>query len=104
MPLVFAMNEATESGHAYEDVPYQSYEYPAMYRSAIVPGERFVYYRGRRMRGGGRQLQVYLGAGVVGEIRPSANTGRLVCDVYGEEFDMPLPFRAADGTPLEPGG
>jgi hypothetical protein len=105
MCLVLAMNEASEADITYEDVPFVSYEYPTRYRKRIREGTRFVYYRGRRRVGGGRQPQVYLGTGVVGEIRPSRNPDRLVCEVLdGDRFPEPVPFKDEDGNYLEPGG
>jgi hypothetical protein len=101
MCLVLAMNEASEADITYEDVPFASYEYPTRYRNRIREGERFVYYRGRRRAGGGRQPQVYLGTGVIGAIRPSRNPGRLVCQVLdGDRFPEPLPFKDEDGSYL----
>lgn len=99
------MNEASEADLEYDDVPYVSYEYPTRYRSRVVPGTRFVYYRGRRRSEGGRQPQVYLGTGVVGEVRPSRIDDRLVCDVLdGAPFPEPVPFKDENGGHLEPGG
>ncbi|WP_022926739.1 protein NO VEIN domain-containing protein [Patulibacter americanus] len=105
MPLVLAMSETTESGHAYADVPYVSYEYPRRYRNLVTEGEAFVYYRGRRMADGGTQPQVYLGTGVVGPIRESPDGDRLICAVLdGMPFAAPLPFKSGEGAYLEPGG
>jgi hypothetical protein len=105
MCLVLAMNEASEADITYEDVPFVSYEYPTRYRKRIREGTRFVYYRGRRRVGGGRQPQVYLGTGVIGAIRPSRNPGRLVCEVLdGDPFPEPVPFKDEGGNYLEPGG
>jgi hypothetical protein len=99
------MNDSSESSIEYADIPYVSYEYPARYRKRIQPGRRFVYYRGRRRVGGGRQPQAYLGAGIIGAIRDSPTPGRLVCQILdGEEFLMPLPFKDERGNYLEPGG
>ncbi len=105
MPLVFSMHEATVSGVVYDDVPFTSYEYPPTYRALITPGERFVYYRGRRQADGGRQKQVYLGTGIVGGSRPSRNGDRLVCVVLdGHEFEEPVFFRDTSNNHFEPGG
>jgi hypothetical protein len=102
MPLVLTQNEATQSGHSYADELGVEYEYPTMYGNLIRPGEPFVYYRGRQRAGGGRQPQVYLGVGVIGEIRPSPHAeGRLVCGVEDVEFfKTPVPFKL-DGQHLE---
>jgi hypothetical protein len=105
MPLVFAMNDSSESSIEYADIAFEAYEYPARYRKKIQPGRPFVYYRGRRRVGGGRQPQVYLGTGIVGDIRESAIPGRLICRVLDpDEFVEPVPFKNEDGTYLEPGG
>lgn len=54
---------------------------------------------------GGRQPQIYLGTGIIGDIRESATARRLVCQILdGEEFIVPLPFKDENGGYLEPGG
>lgn len=73
MPLVFAENEATESGITYEDRTGSSYEYPKMYRRLIRSGERFVYYKGRKKHGGGRAPQIILGRASLGALFPREN-------------------------------
>lgn len=96
MPLVLTQNDATVEGHDYADVLGQSYEYPRIYRNAIVTGERFVYYRGRRTATGAARPQVYLGTGVVGRIDDGAN-GLLTCAVEDfRPFPTPLPFKDGD--------
>jgi hypothetical protein len=103
--LVLAMNDETESGLDYEDVPYVSYEYPTRYRKRITAGKRFIYYRGRRRPGGGRQPQVYLGTGIIGSVRESSTAGRLVCEILdGNPFLGTVPFKDSSGKYLEPGG
>ncbi len=97
MPLVLTQNEATASGHSYADVLGVSYEYPRLYQNLIRPGERFVYYRGRRRAVGGTQPQVYLGVGVVGHVHGSPTDGLLRCVVTDyEPFETPLPFKSGD--------
>lgn len=104
MPLVLATGAATESGHAYADVLGEEYEYPRSYRKSMNVGELFVYYRGRRIYGGGTRPQVYLGCGTVGPSRPIADGERLVCTIDDFAlFEPAVPFRDADGY-LEPGG
>lgn len=99
MPLVLAMNDANQSDVSYEDIPYRSYEYPSRYRKRLVTGAPFVYYRGRQKVTGGRQPQVYLGAGVIGEISHSRNEGRFVCEVL-DGSRSPLPCRSRMRTAL----
>jgi hypothetical protein len=105
VPLVLAMNDASESGIEYADEEYVTYEYPCRYRNRIRPGVPFVYYRSRGRIGGGRQPQVYLGTGIVGDIWESSTPGRLVCQILdGEGFIVPLSFKDEKGNYLEPGG
>lgn len=75
MPLVLTQNEATADGHAYADRLGQQYEYPTRYRSLMLSGEPFVYYRGRRGAPLGERPYAYIGAGVVGAIRPAERPG-----------------------------
>ena len=105
MPLVFAENEETESGITYEDRTGISYQYPRAYRRIIAPGERFIYYRGRRKRGGGRLPQVYFGTGVVGNISPDRNQeDRYICEILDyEPFTAPISFKNSDGKYFETG-
>ena len=105
MPLVLATGAATESGHSYADVLGSSYEYPKAYRNLIQSGELFVYYRGRRVEGGGTRPQVYLGCGTIGEVTAGSDPNLLRCDI--PEFSLfaePVGFRKPDGTYLEPAG
>ena len=106
MPLVFAENEATESGITYDDRTGVSYQYPRMYRRLVQPGERFLYYRGRKRRGGGRAPQVYFGMGIVGSIQTDAHdTTRLRCDILQyRAFSNAVPFKDSSGRYLEDGG
>ncbi len=101
MPLILTQNEVTVSGHVYADELGLSYEYPKRYRSRIVDGERFIYYRGRRSASGGTRPQAYLGHGRVGEVG-AAPDGRLRCAIEAfVPFPSPLFFKTADGY-LEP--
>lgn len=106
MPLILTSNEATASGHIYEDITGVSYEYPARYRNVITEGERFIYYRGRQLPSGGRQPQVYFGSGVIGPVRPSQNQpDYFVCEVLDYyAFNTPLYFKDPNGAYLESGG
>jgi hypothetical protein len=102
--LVLTQNESTESGHSYADELGIEYEYPTFYRRRIRTGEPLVYYRGRRRADGTLQPQVYLGAGVVGQIRPSGVEGRLICEIEDfVRFPTPVPFKHGNEY-LEPLG
>lgn len=106
MPLVLTENDATESGIVYEDRTGVSYQFPKMYRRLIVPGEPFLYYRGRRKVGGGRQPQIYFGVGVVGQVsQDPAAPERLNCFVLDyRPFQSPVPFKDLSGSYRESGG
>lgn len=106
VPLVLTSNDANVSGHTYEDITGVSYEYPTRYRNIIAPGERFIYYRGRQLPGGGRQPQVYFGTGVVGRVRQSLkDTQTLVCEILDyRPFGAPVYFKDQDGNYLEVAG
>lgn len=99
--LVLAANPTPKSGHHYDDRTGVSYEFPPRYRKAIVPGRRFVYYRG----GAGISVPHYFGSGIVGELRASQNAGLLVCDILDyRPFATEVPFKDDSGDHLEPGG
>jgi hypothetical protein len=106
MPLVFTENEATESGIHYADRTGVSYQFPKMYRGLIKPGERFVYYRGRYRKDGGRSPQVYFGTGVVGMVRADDDSsGRFSCEVLDySPFERPVLFKTPSDSYFESGG
>ena len=106
MPIVLSTNEATASGHAYADITGAAYEYPRRYRRLITQGERFVYYRGRRLAGGGTRPQSYFGVGIIGEIVPSPNgQDRLVAEILDyRPFLRQVGLKWSDGSYVEPGG
>lgn len=106
MPIVLSTNEATASGHAYADITGAAYEHPRRYRRLITPGERFVYYRGRRLPGGGTRRQSYFGVGIIGDIVPSPNgQDRLVAEILDyRPFLREVGLKWGDGSYIEPGG
>lgn len=94
VPLVFTQNEVNLSGLEYADVVGEVYEFPARYRSAIQPGEQFVYYRGRR-RVSGTGPQEYFGTGIVNEVSAAGDLFR--CSITNfQQFDPPVPFKDGD--------
>lgn len=68
MPLILTQNEVNLSEIEYADVLGETFEYPSRYRSKILPGEQFIYYRGRRRADGTHGRQAYLGTGLIGEV------------------------------------
>lgn len=106
MPLILAESDATESGIEYADRTGISYQYPSQYKNIIKSGERFIYYRGRKKRTGGRQPQIYFGTGIIGDV--SAGSGadaRWRCDILDyAEFSKPVPFKVGKVGYFEGGG
>jgi hypothetical protein len=92
MPLVLTHNEVSLSELDYADVLGKVYEYPARYRTLIQPGERFVYYRGRRRADGSSQTPSYLGCGTVGKVTEIGDRFRCAIEDY-EEFNPPVFFK-----------
>jgi hypothetical protein len=91
MPVVLFSEEGdTETARAYDDRTGISYEFPeGRYEAWVRPGEEFVYI----FRGLG-----YVGAGVIGDIRKSTTSGRLICDILDfKRFLEPVPLRRPDG-------
>jgi hypothetical protein len=105
MPLRLTANEANLSGHRYADVLGIQYEFPRRYATLMTPGERFVYYCGRRRPGGGTQPQVYLGTGIVGVTGTSPDQpGHLVAQIDDwVPFAVPVPFKDDGGRYYESG-
>lgn len=95
MPVVLVeVGGVARSGHEYDDRTGVAYEYPAgRYERWIKTGERFVY----QVPGKG-----YIGSGLIGEIRTSSDSDRLVCDVLSVRiFDEPAPLKDGDGRYYE---
>jgi hypothetical protein len=99
--LVLAENEATASEHTWRDVTGERYHFPNVYRNMVVPGVRFVYYRGSRRASGRRATPEYFGCGVVGDVYVDADTtnasitGRKwIAEIADyQPFGSPVPFR-----------
>src|SRR5438046_3155090 len=69
-PIVLVENEVTAGGHYdhWQDVTGERYQFPNQYRNKVLPGRRFVYYRGARRITGRRAIPEYFGYGVIGEV------------------------------------
>lgn len=102
MPLVLAQNECSAADVRYADKLGTSYEFPAMYRNRMQPGESFVYYQGKRKTETAVQTPRYFGTGTIGSVSPVPN-GRLCCEIEDyRPFDADVLFKQ-DGRYLEPG-
>ena len=69
-PLVLVQTEATVGGEFddWDDLTGEQYHFPNQYRNRVVPGRRFVYYRGVRRQGGRRGQAEYFGRGRIGTV------------------------------------
>jgi len=69
-PLILVENERTEGGNYdhWQDATGERYHFPNGYKNKILPGRRFVYYRGTRKADGTRRIPEYFGHGVIGEV------------------------------------
>lgn len=95
MPVVlFEAGGVARSGHLYSDRTGVEYEYPAgRYENWIQRGEQFVYTSPRAG---------YVGCGIIGEIQPSSDPGRLICEVLSVRlFDKPVSLKDPDGNYYE---
>lgn len=102
MPLVLTQNEKSAAAISYDDRLGSSYEFPTKYKKLVVPGEAFVYYRGKRSASGAVQIPHYFGSGIVGAVAPT-DDGRLRCDILEyRAFSQNVPFKL-EGRYLEPG-
>jgi hypothetical protein len=106
MPLILAQNEMSESGISYIDNTGVSYEFPPMYKNLIRPGERFIYYRGRKTLSSSRTPQIYFGCGVIGDVEPGIiETSRWRCEILDyRPFERAIPFKKGETGYLETGG
>lgn len=92
--VLFEAGGVARSGHLYGDRTGVEYEYPAgRYERWIEPGERFLYQAPR---------VGYVGCGVIGEIAPSLEDGRLICQVHSVRFfDEPVGLKDSNGDYFE---
>lgn len=103
--LVLVANEVTEGGRYdfWDDDIFDRYHYPNGYKSKIIKGTPFLYFKGTR-RVSGRQIPEYFGHGVIGEIWQDPATANLpkknwkwYCKVEAVQlFYNPVPFRLND--------
>jgi hypothetical protein len=95
----------------WKDVTGEHYQFPNQYRTRIVPGTRFVYYRGARRADGSRAVPEYFGTGVVGDVYLDVSTSRLPAQHRKWNADIAeyipfahaVPFRNEQGVFMETG-
>ncbi|GAB4066196.1 hypothetical protein GCM10028777_18110 [Angustibacter speluncae] len=102
MPLVLVTDTPTLWESDYADIVGIQYEFPEQYRSYVLSGERFLYYRGSRGRG--RGAVGYFGEGVVGDVHASRKPGHLIARVHDVQlFDTAVDIRDPGGNYWETG-
>ncbi|WP_205866071.1 hypothetical protein [Mycolicibacterium flavescens] len=95
-------NEKSAAAISYDDQLGTSYEFPTRYKKLVVPGEAFVYYRGKRSASGAIQIPHYFGTGIVGAVSPTGD-GRLRCNILKyRAFSLTVPFKR-ESRYFEPG-
>jgi hypothetical protein len=110
LPLVLAENEVNASeAFNWNDVTGERYHFPNAYRNLVVPGARFVYYKGARRSDGLRAQPEYFGCGEIGSVYADPETAHLppaqrqwlaeIADY--QPFQRSVPFRDQDSTYLE---
>lgn len=109
--LVLAQNELNANPeHDWQDVEGERYQSPNGYRNKIVPGTKFIYYRGKRRKSGVGEPE-YFGWGVIGDVMkdPASDPDRAARQKWIAEiaeywpFSRPIPFRGPSGEYLETG-
>ena len=106
-PLILVENERTEGGRYdhWQDATGERYQFPNSYKNKVIPGRRFIYYRGARRADGSRSDPEYFGNGVIGEVHRDPETDqsdpkarwKYYCDIeIYEPFQQPVSFRDGD--------
>jgi hypothetical protein len=107
MLLVLAENEANATDdHDWNDETGVRYHFPNKYKNFVVPGAKFVYYKGSRRATGGRTDPVYFGTGVIGDVyldpatdSAEAKDRKWLADIADyQRFKSAVPFRQKDGS------
>ena len=68
MPIVLISNEKILSGHSWKDITGKQYHFPNQYRNMIIPGARFVHYRGIHRQDRAKGELEYFGCGTIGDV------------------------------------
>lgn len=103
-PLVLVQAEATVDGEYddWDDLTGEQYHFPNQYRNRVVPGRRFVYYRGVRRQGGRRGQAEYFGHGRIGTVwldeatanQPRKTDRAWLCSIE-DYVEFPAPIAAS---------
>ena len=111
-PLILAENEVSaDASFDWKDVTGERYHFPNAYKNKIVPGARFIYYKGARRTDGSRAVPEYFGFGTIGSVYASPDTVNLpsanrqwIADIAEyQPFGQAVPFRDNTDLYLESG-
>ena len=111
-PLVLVENEKyAGTVYGWHDVTGERYQFPNQYRTRIVPGVRFLYYKGVRRKQGPRSDPQYFGTGIIGDVYPDESTSdrptqqrQWIAEIAEYvSFARPVAFRDATGLLSETG-
>ncbi len=111
-PLVLSENEKyAGTVYGWHDVTGERYQFPNQYRTKIVPGVRFLYYKGVRRKEGPRSEPQYFGTGIIGDVYPDESTvdrptqqRQWIAEIAEYvPFASPVAFRDATGLLAETG-
>jgi len=108
-PIILVQNERTAGGlyDHWQDVTGERYQYPNQYKNKVLPGRRFVYYRGSRRADGTRAIPEYFGHGRIASIGidPETDTSarkanwKWICEIDDYwSFPLPVPFKIGEKT------
>jgi len=89
----------------WNDVTGERYHFPNQYRKKIVPGTKFIYYRGALRKNGKRTTPEYFGTAIIGDVYLDESTSQLPANnkkwyadiVDFKEFEVIVPFRDSEG-------
>lgn len=85
--MLVILSQKVDSESSYSDELFNSYHYPAKYRSLLHKGDVFIYYQGNRQD---KSQRYYFGVGTVGEILTTDGENYyaklLDCQQFGKKY------------------
>lgn len=88
--MFIILSQRIDSISDYEDVPFNIYHYPKVYKNQISTGDYFLYYQGDSKN---KQNRYYFGCGIVGEINEARDGGSFYAEILkGFHFPNKVPI------------